>query len=103
MQCQVFALSKEQIGRGLVTSSTGNHALAFLYACKCLKQQQQKLQGAESCDGASDGEEILVPPPSPAIYLPTCASSYKVCASALAWVTPGNSGFGSWGAHMEAA
>ena len=77
MQCQVFALSKEQIGRGLVTSSTGNHALAFLYACKCLKQQQQQLQGMKSHGGTSDSVEALVPP-TPAIYLPTCASSYKV-------------------------
>ena len=39
MHGQVLSLDPQQLSRGLVTSSTGNHALAFQYACKCLGTQ----------------------------------------------------------------
>lgn len=37
---QVLSLTPEAVARGLVTSSSGNHALAFLHACSLLPQQE---------------------------------------------------------------
>ena len=31
---QLLSLTDEELARGIVTSSTGNHALAVLYACQ---------------------------------------------------------------------
>ena len=37
---QVLSLAPEAVSRGLVTCSTGNHALAFLHACSLLPQRE---------------------------------------------------------------
>lgn len=54
---QILSLAPEQLDRGLVTCSTGNHALAFVWACSVCPSAQQS--------------------PS-TIYLPTTASPAKV-------------------------
>lgn len=55
---QVLTLSAEAVHRGLVTSSSGNHALAFLFACSLLPansleaaetNQRSTLAPAEHC------------------------------------------------------
>jgi hypothetical protein len=56
---QIVSLSEAQIKQGLVTCSTGNHALAFVYACGAIKAAR----GAPTT-----------------IYLPCTASSAKVTA-----------------------
>lgn len=56
---QIVSLSEQQIKQGLVTCSTGNHALAFVYACGAIK-------------AARDAPST--------IYLPCTASSAKVKA-----------------------
>ena len=37
---QVLSLAPEAVNRGLVTCSTGNHALAFLHACTLLPMRE---------------------------------------------------------------
>lgn len=57
---QILSIPPHQLSKGLVTSSTGNHALAFLHACKVLRQQHP---------------EITIP--RPRVYLPSTASQFK--------------------------
>jgi hypothetical protein len=54
---QIMSLTSQQLSKGLVTCSTGNHALAFVWACSVCPAAQQA--------------------PS-TIYLPTNASPAKV-------------------------
>jgi threonine dehydratase len=54
---QIMSLTPPQLSKGLVTCSTGNHALAFVWACSVHPQAQQA--------------------PS-TIYLPTTASPAKL-------------------------
>ncbi|KAK9829755.1 hypothetical protein WJX72_007688 [[Myrmecia] bisecta] len=55
---KVFSLSEQDLDRGLVTSSTGNHALAFIHACQVLSKQRHRAI-------------------APLIYLPKTASPAK--------------------------
>jgi threonine dehydratase len=57
---QILSMPDEQIRQGLVTCSTGNHALAFVYACS-------------RSTAASEAHST--------IYLPTTASPAKVAVA----------------------
>lgn len=78
---QVLWLTSEQRARGLATSSTGNHALGFLHACKVAQQQEQ----VSTADAVASGTSSSAPP-QPRIYLPTTASAYKLAKLADAKV-----------------
>ncbi|GAX76399.1 hypothetical protein CEUSTIGMA_g3844.t1 [Chlamydomonas eustigma] len=69
---KVLSLSSSELDRGMVTSSTGNHALAFMYACSCLeKLREEAAERSTKCNSAAGAVR-------PAIYLPSSASAYKV-------------------------
>ena len=57
---KVMSLSPDQLAAGVVTSSTGNHALAVVHACKAAGEQVA-------------GRQVPL-----TIYLPTTASPTKV-------------------------
>jgi threonine dehydratase len=65
---KLLALNEQQLAQGLVTSSTGNHALAVLHACSALP-------AARSVDCT--------------IYLPTTAAAGKVWCGAFVWTLGG--------------
>jgi len=65
---KVLSLSEEEVRQGLITSSTGNHALAFMYACK----ERQLLHAGH--DAGMPKQHVM----RPKIYLPVNASKYKL-------------------------
>lgn len=85
---QVRGLSAEQQSKGIITSSTGNHALAVLHAWATVTSQHaSSCSGTTACSSAGDGAaaaasssgssgSTLLPPPL--VYVPTTASRYKV-------------------------